>query len=185
MSGKTSYSDLIALYEKMDHAWNKAAGEYPFQCNGCKENCCETLFYHHTHLERAFLRSGFKGLPAAQKKQIKTRAKEFVKKTASLHIKEDTLRTMCPVNEDGKCALYRFRPMICRLHGIPHELKKPGAPLIKNPGCEAGAPVFKNAYHPFDRTPFYHEMAALETRYARTHGKFNRIRQTVAEMIVS
>ena len=177
------FTALAALYEKMDQAWTETADRYGFQCNGCTENCCETRFYHHTHLERAFFISGFKKLPPVRKKKSKKRALQVLEQTRAAGEKDRPLRIMCPVNEDQKCLLYRFRPMICRLHGIPHELHKPGSPPVKGPGCHAGAVLFETAYHPFDRTPFYREMADLEIRYCRTHGKIGRIRQTVAEMI--
>jgi len=184
MTKTNVFSDLIALYERMDAAWNATAAGYGFTCNGCHDNCCATLFFHHTHMERAYLRHGFKTLGPALKKGIRKKAKEFIQIMTDAKDNIEPIRIMCPANKNGLCALYTYRPMICRLHGIPHQLKKPGGPMIKAPGCHAGEDLFKAADHPFDRTPFYKEMSLAEMQFCRTHGKTNRIRQTIAQMLV-
>ncbi|MBF0573595.1 MAG: hypothetical protein HQK69_07535 [Desulfamplus sp.] len=114
---------------------------------------------------------------------------------------------MCPLNQDGKCILYKYRPMICRLHGIPHELVKPASYLLSSntkpisdinstlisdtntvlsPGCNDGSELFSaKGYIKFDRTPFYSEMAAIEKEYLiATIGRAVRNRQTIAQMLI-
>ncbi len=184
MTKTNPFSSLVALYEKMDAAWNATASRYEFTCNGCHDNCCATLFFHHTHMERAYLRHGFKTLGPALKKEIRKNAKLFIQAMAEAKNNTEAIRIMCPVNKNGRCTLYPYRPMICRLHGIPHQLKKPGHPMVKAPGCHAGEALFKAADHPFDRTPFYKEMSLAEMQFCRTHGKTSRIRQTIAQMLV-
>ncbi len=184
MTRPAPFSDLIALYEKMDAAWNDTAARYGFVCNGCQDNCCETLFFHHTHIEKAYLRHGFKTLPLPRRQRIKQRARQYIQAMSDVQASDTPLRIMCPANENGQCTLYRFRPMICRLHGIPHQLKKPGSLPEKSPGCAAGAPLFDVADHPFDRTPFYREMSIVEIHYRKTHGKSTRIGETIAQMLI-
>jgi Fe-S-cluster containining protein len=93
---------------------------------------------------------------------------------------------MCPLNSNGLCQLYKFRPMICRLHGIPHELKKTGAEPVRHPGCLDGTPLFNTtAYYKFDRTPLYAEMAKLEMEYRLSTDNQTRIKQTIAEILGS
>ncbi len=74
--------------------------------------------------------------------------------------------------------------MICRMHGLPHELHKPGFPIIKGPGCDAGRFDEKD-YIPFDRTPFYREMAGVEMGFRTAFGKSGKIRETIAQILVS
>ena len=184
MTRPSSFSSIILLYEKMDAAWNETARKYGFTCNGCSDNCCETLFFHHTHMEKAYLRHGFKSLSPPRRKKIKKKARQFIQATAMAEERKEPIRIMCPANEKGQCTLYRFRPMICRLHGIPHQLKRPGAPILKSPGCLAGEPLFNAGDHVFDRTPFYQEMSLLEMQYCKAHGKTTRIKQTIAQMLI-
>jgi len=95
------------------------------------------------------------------------------------------VRLMCPLNFDAVCILYPYRPMICRLHGIPHELHKPGQNPVYGPGCETfDCRCGDKGYFKFDRTPFYRDMAALEQEARKTLGLAEKIRMTVAEMIV-
>lgn len=169
----------------MDTAWEKAAAHYGFLCRGCGDNCCESEFYHHSFIEKDYFLAGLGKMTAEQRKTIKTLAREVRDARRQSRDSGRLPRIMCPVNADGLCALYHYRPMICRLHGIPHELAKPGSLPVRSPGCPAGTPLFEQAdYFIFDRTPFYTAMAALETDYRQAIGKSQKIRLSIAEMIV-
>lgn len=180
----SSFSDLIQLYSTMENEWDHTARSYDFHCNGCRDNCCTSLFYHHTHIEQAYLLSGFKSLPADKQKQIIKLAETYCEKTFSGEHPNESKQILCPANEDSLCLLYAYRPMICRLHGIPHELHRPGFDILKSPGCDAGN-FEKHAYVPFDRTPYYHQMAQLEMVFRQTHGITGKTKQTVAQIILS
>lgn len=183
------FEHLVFLYKQMEAAWEKVAKAYHFQCNGCEENCCTSLFFHHTHIEQAYLRLGFHQLDASQKKLLLHRAKTYCQKTfppgtetSGAEIK--SMKIMCPVNENGRCLLYRYRPMICRLHGLPHELCRPGFTPVMSPGCEAGE-FGDKPYIKFDRTPFYQEMAQIEMAFRQKENKTGRLKKTVAQILVS
>jgi hypothetical protein len=76
--------------------------------------------------------------------------------------------------------------MICRLHGLPHELTMPGGAVKKGEGCgEFNALCGCKEYLRFDRTPFYSEMAGLEKKFRETLGLSGRIKMTVAGIISS
>jgi len=76
--------------------------------------------------------------------------------------------------------------MICRLHGIPHELKRPGQNPVYGPGCGAfDRRCGGKGYLKFDRTPFYRDMAMLEQEVKQTLGVAGKFRMTVAEMILT
>ena len=179
-----TFQALKKVYAQMDHAWNKIAREYGFRCKGCKDNCCKSLFFHHTHVEKSYLRHGFTRLDPARQKTIRNRAEEYIEKTFQSQKNVESKKIMCPVNEDGLCLLYKYRPMICRLHGLPHELHRAGSDPVKGTGCEAGA-FRKKTYIPFNRTPFYQQMAQIEMTFRETSGNTGKIKETVAHMLLS
>ena len=172
-------NQLKELFDDMDVAYDRVADNYGFRCTGCVDSCCRSRFYHHTLLEYLVIREGLIELPSGPKNDITAEAERL--KTGD---HED--RPMCPVNLGGRCQLYRYRPMICRLHGISHELRKPGQVSIQSPGCEAftikaqGKPYFK-----FDRTPFYSQMARIEAGLRQASGITHKFKKTVAQMIVA
>lgn len=178
------FSPLIQLYKRMDAAFDRAAARYSFQCNGCTDNCCTSLFFHHTFIEKAFLVQAFLQMDDIQRKAIQNRATEYVDQTFPQGSAGRSLKVMCPLNHQGRCSLYAFRPMICRLHGLPHELHPPGRQSVRGPGCETGRFDGK-PYVSFDRTPFYVDMAALEQRFKAHHNLAGRPRQTVAQMLLT
>jgi hypothetical protein len=96
------------------------------------------------------------------------------------------VRLMCPLNFDELCILYSYRPMICRLHGIPHELQKPGQNPVCGPGCETfDHRCGHKGYFKFDRTPFYRQLAMLEQEVKQALGVTEKFKITIAEMIIS
>ncbi len=180
----TTFTPLIHLYETMDAQWEKAARAYSFTCNGCKDNCCTSLFFHHTFIEQAYLRHGFSRLSPAKKQQILDLAKVYCEKTFAAGNDFLSRKIMCPVNENGQCLLYKFRPMICRLHGLPHELHRPGAAPARGPGCDAGQ--FESMpYFPFDRTGFYQQMAQVEMAFRQIYQLSGKPKLTIAQILLS
>ena len=169
----------------MDRAYNQAASAAGFVCTGCEDNCCRSLFYHHTYLEYIFLRSGFAELSQARRQEIKERALAYVRSVSATPAGPVGKRMICPLNNEGRCRLYAVRPMICRLHGIPHEFTPPGHSLRLGTGCKAfydqSGP---NENYRLDRTPHYLEMARLEAQFKWQLGLNQKIKLTVAEMLL-
>jgi Fe-S-cluster containining protein len=177
---------LSTLYAAMDRKYREAADYYGFQCKGCEDNCCFTRFYHYTLLEYLYIKTGYHLLDTERQAQAQHSALDVCRKTREADKKAEPVRLMCPVNIDGLCLIYAHRPMICRLHGIPHELASPGQGVMKASGCVTFArtcPV--DRYYKFDRTPFYAEMAALEKELRQSAGGIHKIKKTVAEIIIS
>jgi len=170
---------LRQVYADMDAAYAQAASGYGFSCAGCTDNCCRTHFFHHTCIEYAYLLEGLQSLPAADRVQIRTRAETVCARTAAA----DSVRIMCPLNFAGLCRLYAYRPMICRLHGIPHELTGPDRRSVQAPGCDTFAQRCGRPYRRFDRTPLYRRMAALESDFRRAAGLEGKFKATVARML--
>jgi len=175
---------LSNLYQLMDDAWSRIAALYQFQCNGCQDNCCKSLFFHHTHIEKVYLRHGFDQLESDRKNDILNKAEDYCRKTFLADGEIKNLKIMCPLNEKSRCILYPYRPMICRLHGLPHELRKPGSNPVIETGCRAGR-FDSQSYFKFDRTLFYQKMAHLEIYYRQTSKKKGKINETIAQMLIS
>lgn len=177
---------LQSVFQNMDQQYARAAAHYGFNCSKCRNNCCRTRFYHHTHIEYLCMQTGYASLGPENRRALKARAADICK--GGQEIKEDAsdLAPMCPLNVDELCSLYDYRPMICRLHGIPHELRKPGQNVVFGPGCMTfDERCAHKSYFKFDRTGFYLEMAQLEKDYKAAASLTGRIKMTIAEMINS
>ncbi len=167
---------LANLYREMELAYIKSASIYDFKCRGCDDNCCKTYFCHHTLIEYLYIIKGYKNIQSGLKNKIKEKIPN---------------KEICPLNFKGLCVLYEFRPMICRLHGIPHIFIRPDGIKVRGEGCEEFYKSIKkkniklNRENVLDRTPFYKEMAALE-KAVRKYSKIDlKIKMTIAEMISS
>ncbi|MCK7469528.1 MAG: hypothetical protein MZU95_01040 [Desulfomicrobium escambiense] len=155
---------------------------------GCEESCCRTRFHHHTLLEYHCLRDGFERLPAGRAggKSWPGPSPGVAGNTPGTW-PSDCHEPLCPLNSAGRCVLYAHRPMICRLHGIPHELRRPGQPAQLGPGCgEFHRRCGRAVYHPFDRTPLYTELARLESEFQQALGRAPAgSSTTIAEMLLN
>lgn len=177
---------LKVIYEAMDRKYKEAADYYGFHCQGCHDNCCLTRFYHYTFLEYLYILKGYSTLGPDRQIETKNRALEVCRKTDEADERGMAVRFMCPLNFDGLCILYDYRPMICRLHGIPHELQMAGQNVIHSPGCDAFAEQnIEKSYFKFDRTPFYIKMAELENELKKAANIKQKIKMTVAEMLMA
>jgi Fe-S-cluster containining protein len=114
-------------------------GELPCR-QGCA-HCCVGIF-PITLLDEQIIQLGLKGLPDSQRMRIaETAAAQVMKLTESVpqlvtnrfidhwpeqeceRVVEQFSAWPCPALEkDGGCALYQFRPLVCRSMGIPSEV---------------------------------------------------------------
>jgi len=169
----------------MDEHYRKTAAYYGFNCRGCDENCCMTLFFHHTFAEFFYLMEGVDALPADIRESLYKKAEAADRQASKISQNQKPYRLMCPLNKDGLCILYERRPLICRMHGIPHELRTPGREKTFGPGCAAFyAQCGSTTYIPFDRTPFYMEMANLEKELRQKLGISQKLKKTIARMLI-
>lgn len=179
-------SRLRGLFDRMDRRYAAVSEAYGFVCRGCEDNCCRTRFYHHTVIEYYYIREGFETLHEEQRQKIRHRAGIVDQVHSIADRKGLSAKEMCPLNVDGRCILYAYRPMICRLHGIPHELHRPGKGVERHPGCNAFYDQCPSpAYIEFDRTAFYIEMAKLEQDVKIALGVSQKVKMTVARMLMA
>lgn len=175
---------LRAIYASMNEAYDRVAGHYGFDCRGCRENCCTQRFHHHTIGEYFYLFDGMTRAGAGRALAIMDKAREV---TAS-YLEElktgEVMPLMCPVNFDGLCSLYEYRPMICRLHGLPHEFRRPDGMAAGGGGCRRFQELNPWVTERVDRTGPYTELALLERLLRERLGFSGRYRKTTAQMLV-
>lgn len=175
------------LFSEMDLAYSEASSAYGFICSGCSDNCCEERFFHYTLIEQLILTEGLYTISKKEIAGIFKRSAETLERYAIHDPQSSAVRVMCPLNTGRLCMLYKFRPMICRLHGIPHIVRKEGGREQKFPGCgefEQGKKMDKRAAdYVFDRTVLYGKMAALEIDLRKALNFRGDVRKTVAEII--
>ena len=177
------------LFAGMDNAYEAVAVGLGFNCLGCEDNCCRSLFFHHTLIEYFWLQKGFALLSDAQQEQVRRRATRVMVQQAASEGQEtdEGRRPMCPLNIDDRCELYAHRPMICRLHGIPHKLHRPGGRTLTGPGCDTLYRL-SSAKNPdaarLDRTPWYAALAQLERQLRDRIGYGAKMKMTIAQMIL-
>lgn len=179
-------ASVAELLKRMDDEYHQAAFVNGFECRGCEDNCCHTRFHHHTLAEYLYMKEGFRLLPEANQQQVRERAADVVQRMNDLDQAGQPVRVLCPLNEGQRCILYAYRPMICRLHGIPHQLRRPDGQRQVGPGCgDFDRQCDQGDAALLDRTPLYIALAELEKELRSQMEFAGRIRMTIAEMVVS
>lgn len=177
-------SDIKSLYEKMQSAYASVANHYDFTCQGCTENCCTQRFFHYTWAEHLYLLEGMRNADKELAGEIVLRARGVVSAYAK---EEDPLAPeplMCPVNFDGLCSLYEHRPMICRMHGLPHRVRNPQGHESREGGCGRFEAMGIKVDWRVNRSPHYTALARIESQLRKERMLTGNLRLTTAEMII-
>lgn len=131
------------------------------RCGAGCDDCCRARFTV-TGVEAAVLRAVLEGLEGAARARLRERA-----------IAGDPER--CPaLEDDGRCAVYEARPLVCRSHGLPIRLGvRRGLPVIdacfKN-FTEAGA-ASVDADCVLDQTTLSTLLHAVDRAHAEETGR--------------
>ncbi len=178
---KEDIERMRLLYSEMDGAYDALAGKYGFSCDGCEDNCCTQRFYHHAVAEYFYLLEGIKKADPELREQIFR--KSMVVTESYWHEVQagEVFKLMCPANFDGLCSVYEWRPMICRLHGLPHHFTMPDGTVRKSGGCPR---TNDDSNGLLDRTPFYKELAEIEKSMREDMNYRQRFKKTTAQMFV-
>ncbi|MEJ5358604.1 MAG: YkgJ family cysteine cluster protein [Desulfobacterales bacterium] len=175
-------ADLEGLYAAMDADYAAAAAAGGFVCRGCADTCCRSRFEHRTWAEYLYLRRAFEALPADRIAALRARAREVIEARR----RAPDAAPACPLLEGDRCLLYAARPMLCRLHGVPHRFRLPDGTWREGPGCAA---FHRRQPGPgralLDRTPHYARLARLEAACRRALGIRRGFRRTIAAMIAA
>jgi Fe-S-cluster containining protein len=184
MSPIENFSERMrAIYRAMDEAYDSVAGHYGFSCEGCGQNCCVQRFSHHTLVEYHYLLEGMKRADPGLARQILIKARIVTDSYRKEPVTGEVLPLMCPANFDGLCRVYEHRPMICRMHGLPHRFKRPDGREERGGGC-ARFEARHKADWTVDRTRLYTTLAKLEGELRRQTFQRSRYRRTTAEMFM-
>ncbi|MFO7816690.1 MAG: hypothetical protein ACQES5_03215 [Thermodesulfobacteriota bacterium] len=187
-SPRKIFLELEDLYSRMQNEYIKIAADIGLDCATCSDNCCTSYFQHHTYIEWAYLWKGLKACDKGLRTRILERADSYVREEEKLISAGQRPDIMCPVNEEGWCALYPYRLMICRMHGIPNSLTTPDGRFMQFPGCFMTQELIKNKEKGpvMDRTPYYTQLAGLEMNFLGPKiKKLPRVNMTLARMIMA
>lgn len=131
------YQGLLAEVDQWFHRCLARSGNRIHCAAGCS-GCCRGLF-DITLLDAALLKEGFDRLEGGTREQVLERCRERLAGMQRLWpdfappfilncraeeewelLMPDDDETPCPLlGADGRCLVYGYRPMTCRLHGLP------------------------------------------------------------------
>ena len=120
---------LEDLDKKLENYFNSQAS-YIFCQKGCAD-CCKKGDYPMTDLEIKYLMIGYEKLDL----NIKT-------------IVQQNIKTMkkggcCPFLINNDCSVYKFRPIVCRVHGLAYLCKDN---VVKLPYCRKSGKNYSELY---------------------------------------
>jgi len=121
--------DFNALDKKLSGYFN----EYQeFICckAGCSD-CCEKGDYPISDIELGYLMKGYSALENPDKIRVQNNIKRMQRGEA------------CPFLLDKLCSVYKYRPIVCRIHGLAY-LNKDG--VVKLPHCAGCGKNFSKVY---------------------------------------
>jgi Fe-S-cluster containining protein len=190
MSAAKFTEDIIRqvaeLYQDMEEKYDEVAQQLDFSCNGCPDNCCDSYFLHHTYTEWAYLWEGLMALPPERLEELKRRSTEVISASERILSQGERPTVMCPLNDDGRCTLYKHRLMICRLHGVPSAMTRPDGKKMEFPGCFRCQEIVgaRDVVH-LDRTEMYKRLIQLEMEWLGPKRTIlPKVKLTIAQMIV-
>jgi hypothetical protein len=183
----TARGRLGELFAKVDAFFDRAAARAPgpegITCRAGCADCCRR--FSVTALEAEVIVEGLASLPAEAREGLAARA-----------IGGDP--GVCPALEgDGRCAIYAFRPILCRTHGLPIRFASPlGQP--GQPGRTARSlPLVDACPRNFagrdldslppdtilDQTTLSTMLGALDAAHAEETGRPRGVRREIAALV--
>jgi hypothetical protein len=184
--------EITEIYATMATSYDQVARSISLTCQGCPDICCDSYFQHYTYVEWAYLWEGLRLVDDDKLDRILERARHYLTEANTSIARGHIPSAMCPLNEDGRCGLYEYRLMICRMHGVPAVLTRPDNQILHFPGCfrcqEIVAQRFVSTVEAptMDRTILYQRLAQLESRLlGEKRRNFPKVKLTIAEMIIS
>ncbi|MDZ7762016.1 MAG: hypothetical protein U5L00_17410 [Desulfovermiculus sp.] len=181
------FERLANVYATMESRYDEVASRLGLTCTQCTDNCCRSYFQHHTYIEWAYVWQGMNSLQPEHRQAVMDRAQENVDQCQELLAQGKQPRVMCPLNEQGLCILYPYRLMICRLHGVPNQVRMPNGQVKQFSGCQKCQDLTaKLSRIPvLDRTPLYIELVLLERELLGSRRRqLPHVDMTLSEMLV-
>lgn len=186
-SGDELIPRLRELYQLMDQAYAALAAETGFSCRGCDGvACCTVDVTLYTFAEMLYLRRGLRTLDEDRRDAVLQKSRAMVAARKLEPLGDAYRQSVCALNFQGLCSLYHYRPMICRLAGIPHFFVRPNGDQRESAGCarfqREKSPTYPDVR--LDRTRFYRTMAEIEIDAVRACGQ-RTIPLTIAQTLES
>jgi len=182
--------ELEDIYERLQQEYEKVAGELNFSCSGCPDNCCDSYFLHHTYAEWAHLWLGFRQLDPKRQQTLIARAQSYLEQCERDLANGQRPQVMCPLNEEGLCALYQHRLLVCRTHGVPATMIRPDGQTLRFPGCFRCQEIVdtrsKQEQPPHvERTQLLRKLVLLENEFLENKRHLMpKVKISIAEMLV-
>ena len=182
--------ELEDIYEKLQQEYEKVAGELNFSCSGCPDNCCDSYFLHHTYVEWAHLWLGIRQLDPKRQQTLIARAQSYLEQCERDLAKGQRPQIMCPLNEEGLCALYQHRLLVCRTHGVPATMIRPDGQTLRFPGCFRCQEIVdtrsEHEHPPYvERTQLLRKLVLLENEFLdNKRHLMPKVKISIAEMLV-
>jgi len=182
--------ELEDIYERLQQEYEKVAGELNFSCSGCPDNCCDSYFLHHTYAEWAHLWLGFRQLDPKRQQTLIARAQSYLEQCERDLANGQRPQVMCPLNEEGLCALYQHRLLVCRTHGVPATMIRPDGQTLRFPGCFRCQEIVdtrsKQEQPPHvKRTQLLRKLVLLENEFLENKRHLMpKVKISIAEMLV-
>lgn len=180
-----NYKNVFSKYEKLvkeaDFAFQDISRNYKDNiiCKVQCSDCCHSVFGLFP-IETAYISYNFSKLPRNIRKEILERALEAENKLSALEEsmkKEygkdeqamlDALsrqRIRCPLlNDENKCSMYEYRPITCRVYGMPTIMGG------KMRACWKGNFNKGEHYPSFNLDTMYHELYGLSREMLEERG---------------
>ncbi len=124
------YTDFLKNLDKRLEKYFELHKEYVCCKKGCSF-CCEKGDYPLSQAELEYIMIGFSKLNDQLKIKVQKNIK-LMKKGGK-----------CPFLINKECAIYQFRPIICRVHGLAYLCKEN---MVKVPYCVNNNKNYANAY---------------------------------------
>jgi len=184
-------AEVASIYAAMEAEYDIVAKAIQFSCDGCPDNCCDSYFQHHTYTEWAYLFQGFRAQSEEKQQEILKRSRRYILDCAAAEAQKERPQVMCPLNEEGRCILYKHRLMVCRTHGVPAAMRRPDGQILSFPGCFRCQEIVKKKYvhdseaPQMERTPLLQRLVAVERELMGDNiHLLPRVKLTIAQMLI-
>ncbi|RME64700.1 MAG: hypothetical protein D6778_07485 [Nitrospirae bacterium] len=181
---KEFLEELSSVYRDLDRAYQDVAGFYGLSCEGCQDNCCQSPFFVNTLVEHLYLMEGLHALTEAQKAEVFQKANAYQSGYSKTSRPETNFRMFCPLNRDQKCILYEYRPMMCRVYGVPGVMQSPRGGTVEFPGCQRFGSLGKEITRRLQRTEYYQRVAQIEANLRKKLVYHQKYKKTIAQAII-
>lgn len=184
--------ELEDIYAALQRGYGEVAEKLALSCDQCDDNCCDSWFRHHSHVEWLYLREGLATLDHDRRLLLRRRATDYLLACAAAQQRGERPQVPCPLLENNRCTLYQHRLLVCRTHGVPARIKQPDGRLLRFPGCHRCQQLIREQFPlgeefapTTNRTPMLMRLAKLENDvlYNKRH-LLPKVNKTIAEMIL-